>query len=45
LTGGSFQIDMSTYTVTDVEGESKGKLGGCLNSDDFFGIENSLLRL
>ena len=38
LTGGSFQIDMSTITVTDLEGEYKGKLEGHLKSDDFFGV-------
>ena len=39
LTGGSFEIDMSTITVTDLEGEDKGKLEGHLKSDDFFGVE------
>ena len=39
LTGGSFKIDMSTITVTDLEGEYKGKLEGHLKSDDFFGVE------
>lgn len=39
LTGGSFEIDMSTITVTDLEGEYKGKLEGHLKSDDFFGVE------
>jgi polyisoprenoid-binding protein YceI len=38
LTGGSFEIDMSTITVTDLEGEYKGKLEGHLKSDDFFGV-------
>lgn len=38
LTGGSFVMDMSTLTVTDLEGEMKGKLEGHLKSDDFFGI-------
>lgn len=40
LTGGTFTMDMSTLTVTDLEGESNGKLTGHLKSDDFFGIEN-----
>jgi polyisoprenoid-binding protein YceI len=40
LTGGMFVVDMTTITVTDLEGESKGKLEGHLKSDDFFGIEN-----
>ncbi|WP_296384728.1 YceI family protein [Winogradskyella sp.] len=39
LTGGSFEIDMSTITVTDLEGEYKGKFEGHLKSDDFFGVE------
>lgn len=39
LTGGTFEIDMSTITVTDLEGEYKGKLEGHLKSDDFFGVE------
>jgi polyisoprenoid-binding protein YceI len=38
LTGGSFEIDMSTIKVTDLEGEYKGKLEGHLKSDDFFGV-------
>jgi polyisoprenoid-binding protein YceI len=39
LTGGHFVVDMSTITVTDLEGGSKGKLEGHLKSDDFFGVE------
>ena len=39
LTGGSFEMDMSTITVTDLEGEYKEKLEGHLKSDDFFGVE------
>ena len=39
LTSGSFEIDMSSILVTDLEGESKGKLEGHLKSEDFFGIE------
>ncbi|WP_339626374.1 YceI family protein [uncultured Winogradskyella sp.] len=38
LTGGSFNIDMTSITVTDLEGDSKGQLEGHLKSDDFFGI-------
>jgi len=38
LTGGMFVVDMTTITVTDLEGEYKGKLEGHLKSDDFFGI-------
>ncbi len=39
LIGGSFEIDMTTILVTDLEGEYKGKLEGHLKSDDFFGVE------
>ena len=39
LTGGNFEIDMSTITVTDLEGEYKNQLEGHLKSDDFFGVE------
>jgi len=40
LTGGSFEIDMTTIACTDLEGEMAGKLVGHLASDDFFGVEN-----
>ena len=40
LTGGSFVIDMTTITVTDLSGGGKAKLEGHLKSDDFFGVEN-----
>lgn len=39
LTGGNFIIDMSTISVTDLEGASRKKLEGHLKSDDFFGVE------
>ena len=39
LVGGSFIIDMTTITSTDLEGDYKSKLEGHLKSDDFFGIE------
>lgn len=39
LTGGMFVVDMTSINVTDLKGESKGKLEGHLKSDDFFGIE------
>lgn len=39
IIGGEFVMDMSSITVTDLEGESKGKLEGHLKSEDFFGIE------
>lgn len=40
LAGGMFVVDMTSITVTDLEGEYKGKLEGHLKSDDFFGIKN-----
>ena len=40
LTGGSFVIDMTSITSTDLEGEYLQKLNGHLKSDDFFGVEN-----
>ena len=39
LSGGTFEIDMTKMTVTDLEGEWKDKLEGHLKSPDFFGIE------
>ena len=39
LVGGSFEIDMGSITVTDLEGDYKQKLEGHLKSDDFFGVE------
>lgn len=38
LSGGTFVMDMSSLTVTDLEGEMAGKLEGHLKSDDFFGV-------
>ena len=40
LVGGEFVMNMTSITVTDLEGEYKEKLEGHLKSDDFFGIEN-----
>ena len=40
LTGGEFVMDMTSITVTDLEGDYKGKLEGHLKSDDFFGVAN-----
>lgn len=40
LVGGMFVVDMTTINVTDLEGESKGKLEGHLKSADFFGVDN-----
>jgi polyisoprenoid-binding protein YceI len=39
LKGGEFVMDMSSITVTDLEGEDKAKLEGHLKSDDFFGVQ------
>ena len=39
LTGGSFEVDMTSINVADLTGEYKAKLEGHLKSDDFFGIE------
>ena len=39
LTGGSFELDMTTIANTDVEGEWKAKLEGHLKSEDFFSVE------
>ncbi len=40
LTGGSFVIDMTTIAVEDLQGNSKAKLEGHLNSADFFDTAN-----
>jgi len=39
LTGGEFEVNMTSLISTDLEGEYKGKLEGHLKSDDFFGVE------
>lgn len=42
ITGGSFEIDMTTITCTDLtDKEYNGKLIGHLKSDDFFSIEKN----
>lgn len=38
LTGGSFEVDMTSITDTDMQGEYADKLVGHLKSDDFFGV-------
>ena len=38
LTGGAFEIDMTTIKTTDLSGEYAQKLEGHLKSDDFFGV-------
>jgi polyisoprenoid-binding protein YceI len=40
LTGGSFSVNMTSITVTDLKaGQGKEKLEGHLKADDFFGTE------
>ena len=39
LTGGKFEMDMTSINTTDLEGDYKGKLDGHLKSADFFGVE------
>lgn len=39
LQGGSFEIDMTSLAVEDLEGEWAQKLEGHLKSDDFFAID------
>lgn len=38
LTGGEFEVDMTTLISEDLSGNSKTKLEGHLKSDDFFGV-------
>ena len=37
LAGGTFVVDMTSLTATDLQGEYQGKLNGHLKADDFFG--------
>ena len=39
LAGGTFTVDMTSLTATDLSGEYQGKLNGHLKSEDFFGTE------
>lgn len=39
LVGGSFEVDMTSLTNTDLEGDMQAKLEGHLKSDDFFSVE------
>ncbi|MBK6700661.1 MAG: YceI family protein [Saprospiraceae bacterium] len=39
LTGGMIEIDMTTITNTDMQGEYSDKLVGHLKADDFFGVD------
>lgn len=40
LAGGSFTMDMTTITVTDITGGGKAKLEGHLKSNDFFSVDS-----
>ncbi|MBC5838824.1 YceI family protein [Flavobacterium muglaense] len=39
LAGGTFTVDMTSLTATDLTGEYQGKLNGHLKGEDFFGTE------
>lgn len=39
LVGGTFTVDMTSLTATDLTGEYQGKLNGHLKNDDFFGTD------
>lgn len=39
LKGGTFTVDMTSLTCTDLSGEYQGKLNGHLKADDFFGTD------
>ena len=39
LTGGTFVVDMTSLTATDLTGEYQEKLNGHLKADDFFGTD------
>jgi polyisoprenoid-binding protein YceI len=39
LVGGTFTVDMTSLTATDITGEYQGKLNGHLKADDFFSTE------
>jgi polyisoprenoid-binding protein YceI len=39
VVGGSFTVDMTSLTATDLTGEYQGKLNGHLKDDDFFGTD------
>nr|WP_315174505.1 YceI family protein [uncultured Flavobacterium sp.] len=39
LASGTFVVDMTSLTATDLQGEWQGKLNGHLKADDFFGTE------
>ena len=39
LVGGTFTVDMTSLTATDLTGEYQQKLNGHLKADDFFGTD------
>lgn len=39
LAGGTFTVNMTSLTATDLSGEYQGKLNGHLKADDFFGTD------
>jgi polyisoprenoid-binding protein YceI len=39
LAGGTFTVDMTSLTATDLQGEYQGKLNGHLKSEDFFELK------
>ena len=39
LKGGTFTVDMTSLSATDLSGEYQGKLNGHLKADDFFGTD------
>ncbi len=39
INAGSFTVDMTSLTATDLNGEYLAKLNGHLKTDDFFGVE------
>jgi polyisoprenoid-binding protein YceI len=41
LIAGTIEMDMTSITVTDLQGEYKGKLEGHLKSEDFFSVEKN----
>ena len=40
IKGGTFVVDMTTISTTDLTGKGKESLDGHLKADDFFGVEN-----
>ncbi|MDX1908113.1 MAG: YceI family protein [Bacteroidia bacterium] len=40
LVGGTFEMDMTSMTIEDLQGDMNGRLLGHLKSDDFFSVAN-----